>query len=331
MPARFAEFRSSCTAHPTMPEHHAHEDRARDGELPFTGPATFFKAPHRSLSGSWEADVAFLGIPYDFGVGFRPGARFAPAALREASGRYALGPGGYFDLETGRFRLAGARMVDAGDVDPAQLEYSETFRRITEAARELRRRVKLPVFVGGDHSITYPVLRAYDDLSELHVLQLDAHLDFSDSRNSTRYSNSSAFRRAVEDLPGLAITVVGLRGLRTHPEAHQAALARGHTLVLARQVREGLESVLQVLPRGRSLYVSVDVDVLDPSLAPGTGSPEVDGLHYPEAVRIVEAAVRQNRLVGVDLVELAPPLDPTGLTSLVVARLLADILAYWWG
>lgn len=313
-----------------MSEHHAHEDRARDGELPFTGPATFFKAPHRSLSRPWEADVGFLGIPYDFGVGFRPGARFGPAALREASGRYALGPGGFFDVESRRFRLVGVRMVDAGDVDPAQLEYGETFRRITNTARELRRRVKLPVFVGGDHSVTYPILRAYDDTPGLHVLQLDAHLDFSDSRNSTRYSNSSPFRRAVEDLPGLVITVVGLRGLRTNPEAHQAALARGHTLVLAGQVHKDLEGVLRLLPQGCSLYVSVDVDVLDPSLAPGTGSPEVDGLHYREVAQIVEAAVRRNRLVGLDLVEVAPPLDPTGLTALVAARLLADILAYWW-
>jgi len=304
----------------------------RHGELPFTGPATFFKAPHLPLHEPWEADVGFLGIPYDFGVGFRPGARFGPNAVREASGRYALGPEGYFDIATERFRLAGARIVDAGDVDPAQLEYPETFRRITEAARALRRKVRLPVFVGGDHSVTYPILRAYEDLSELHVLQLDAHLDFSDSRNSTRYSNSSPFRRAVEDLRGLAhITVVGLRGLRTNPEAYQAARARGHTLVLARQVQEDFAAVLQVLPQDRHLYVSVDVDVLDPSVAPGTGSPEVDGLRYGEVARILEEAVRRNRLVGLDLVELAPTLDSSGITALVAARLVAEVLGYWWG
>ena len=275
--------------------------------------------------------MGFLGIPYDFGVGFRPGARFGPNAVREASGRYALGPRGYFDVESGTFRLAGARLVDAGEVDPAQLEYEETFRRVTDAARTLRGKVKLPVFVGGDHSVTYPILRAYDDVPGLHVLQLDAHLDFSDSRNSTRYSNSSPFRRAVEELPDLTITVMGLRGLRTNPEAYQAARARGHTLVLARQVRQDLPAVLKLLPRGRALYVSVDVDVLDPSLAPGTGSPEVEGLGYGEAARILEVAVRENHLVGLDLVELAPPLDPTGLTPLVAVRLLAEVLTYWWG
>lgn len=117
-------------------------------ELAFTGPATFFKAPYRPLTEPWQAEVGLLGLPYDFAVGYRPGARFAPNALREASGRYAPGPEGWFDLETETYRLQGVHLVDAGDVDPAQLEYHETFRRITEAARALRGRVKLPVFVG---------------------------------------------------------------------------------------------------------------------------------------------------------------------------------------
>ncbi len=284
------------------------------------------------LSETWEADVGFLGIPYDFAVGFRPGARFGPNAVREASGRYAPGPDGYFEIATERFRLAGATLADAGDVDPAQLEYAESLRRITEAAATLRSRVRLPVFIGGDHSVTYPLLRAYADVEELYVLQLDAHLDFSDSRHGTRYSNSSPFRRAVEELPGLAhITVVGLRGLRADPEAYRSARARGHTLILARQVQENLGAVLEALPRERQLYISVDVDVFDPSVAPGTGSPEVEGLRYGEVTRVLEASIRRNRLVGVDLVEVAPTLDPTGVTALTAARLLADLMCYWWG
>lgn len=305
---------------------------SRHLELPFTGPATFFKAPHFSLWETWHADVAFLGIPYDFAVGFRPGARFGPNALREASSRYAPSPHGYFDIAAQRLRLAGVTIVDAGDVDPAQLEYQETFRRITEAARTLRAKARLPVFVGGDHSVTYPILKAYADLGELYVLQLDAHLDFSDSRHGTRYSNSSPFRRAIEDVPGLAhVTVVGLRGLRADPEAYRAARDRGHTLVLARDVHENLAAVLDILPRERQLYVSLDVDVFDPSIAPGTGSPEPDGLRYGEVAQVLEVSIRQNQLVGVDLVEVAPTLDPSGLTALTSARLLADVLCYWSG
>ncbi|AEB10992.1 arginase family protein [Marinithermus hydrothermalis] len=304
----------------------------RHTELPFTGPATFLKAPHKPLTETWEADVGFLGLPYDFGVGYRPGARFAPNALREASGRYAPGPEGYYDPETNAHRLQGARLVDAGDVDPAQLEYAETFRRITEAARALRGRVRLPVFVGGDHTITYPVLRAYDDLEELYVVQIDAHLDYTDARNGTRYANSSPFRRAVEAVPGLKhITVVGLRGLRASREAFEAARARGHTLVFARQVKADLEATLQRLPRGKRVYLSFDIDALDPALAPGTGSPEVEGLTYGEAMRVVAHVIAHNELVGLDLTELAPNLDPTGRTALVGARLLAEAVALWWG
>jgi agmatinase len=299
-------------------------------ELAFTGPATFLKAPHRPLSEPWSAEVGFLGLPYDFAVGYRPGARFAPNALREASGRYAPGPEGYFDLETETYRLRGVNIVDAGDVDPAQLEYAESFRRITEAARELRKRVRLPVFVGGDHSVTYPVLRAYDDLEELYVLQLDAHLDFSDSRNGTKYANSSPFRRAVEELPGLRhITTIGLRGLRTNPEAYRSAKGRGHTLITASRVREGLAWVLDQLPQGKKIYLSFDADVLDPSILPGTSSPEVEGLSYAEAMALVQRSIAQNELVGFDLVELAPNLDPSGLSALVGARLLAEVLAVW--
>lgn len=299
-------------------------------ELPFTGPAAFLKAPHRPLSEPWTADVGFLGLPYDFAVGYRPGARFAPNALREASGRYAPGPEGYFDLETETYRLQGVSLVDAGDVDPAQLEYAESFRRITEAARELRRRVRLPVFVGGDHSVTYPVLRAYDDLEELYIVQLDAHLDFSDFRNGTKYSNSSPFRRAVEELPGLKhITVVGLRGLRTNPEAYRAAKARGHTLIPATKVRQNLSEVLAQLPQGKKVYLSFDADVLDPSILPGTSSPEVEGLTYGEAMQVVRQTIAQNELVGFDFVELTPNLDPSGLSALVGARLLAEVLAVW--
>lgn len=301
-------------------------------ELAFTGPATFFKAPYRPLSDNWQADVGLLGLPYDFAVGYRPGARFAPGALREATGRYAPGPEGYFDPQTESHLLRGVALVDAGDVDPAQLEYQESFRRISEAARKLRQRVKLPVFVGGDHSVTYPILRAYDDLDELHIVQLDAHLDFSDTRNATRYANSSPFRRAVEDVPGLKhITVVGLRGLRTNPEAYYAAKSRGHTLIGTQRVQENLPWVLEQLPKGKKVYISFDADVLDPSIMPATSSPEVEGLTYGEALQVVRRTLEQNQLVGFDFVELAPNLDNSGLGALVGARLLAEVLACWAG
>lgn len=327
-----------------MSERHTERQSGRHTELTFTGPATFFKAPHLAAAEMVELqeraanagvappyDVAFLGVPFDFAVGFRPGARFAPAAVRAASGRYALPPQGFYDFATDSYRLAGARLVDAGDVDPVQLETEVSLERITQAAASVRSLARLPVFVGGDHSVSYPLLRAFHDVEDLHVVQLDAHLDFTDSRNATRHANSSPFRRAVEALPNLThITVVGLRGVRADAEAFGAARQRGHALVGADRVHASPASVLELLPTGKNVYLSVDVDVLDPSELPGTSSPEPEGLTYGQVRDLVQATLERNTLVGMDVTELAPNLDPSGRSELLTARLLAETLALWW-
>ena len=312
---------------------------SRSTELSFTGPATFFKAetvdrrslPPEGREGTAPRDVACLGVPYDFAVGYRPGARFAPAAVRAASGRLALPPEGLYDLASGRRRLAGLDLVDLGDVDPLQLDVEATFARITEAARAARRAARLPVFVGGDHSISFPLLRAYDDEDELHVVQFDAHLDFSDARNGTELSNSSPFRRAFESVPGLSgRTVIGLRGMRADQEAAEASRRLDHRLVHAESVHDSLATVLEELPRGRRVYLSFDVDVLDPAELPGTSSPEPGGLSFRHVKALLDAVIERNELVGFDLTELAPGLDPSGRSELLAARLLAEALAAWW-
>ena len=144
-----------------------------------------------NLEHEWRADVGVLGIPFDIALGFRPGARFAPRAIREASLRYALPKEGFYDLKTDRQRLVNLELRDVGDVDLPSLEPELARNRIEMAARALRERVKLPVFLGGDHSVSYPILRAFDDVPDLHIVQIDAHLDFTDVRNDTKFSNSS--------------------------------------------------------------------------------------------------------------------------------------------
>lgn len=308
-------------------------DASRVGEMSFTGPHTFFKARHHDLHTleAGSVDVGILGIPYDFAVGFRSGCRWAPSALRQATSRFALPPAGFYDLASGRRRLAGVRLADLGDVDPNQLERADTFDRISAAARLARRVARLPVFVGGDHSVTFPLLRAYDDEPALHVLQFDAHLDFSDRRNGTAYSNSSPFRRAVEHLPGLSgLSVIGLRGLRFDEEAVSAARARGHVLVTADAVHDSLSSAVAALPVGKRLYVSVDVDALDPAELPGTSSPEPGGLTFRQLTTLLRTALSTNDVIGVDLMELAPELDQSGRSQLLAARLVAEALAAWW-
>ena len=291
--------------------------------LPYQGIPTFARAPIVDPAGDWTADVAVLGVPFDIALGFRPGARFAPRALREASLR-SVPP---FTGLDGVTRLQGVTFADAGDVILPSLEPQLAHDRISEAARQVRGRCRVPVFLGGDHSVSYPLLRAFADVPDLHVVQLDAHLDFTDTRNDTKWSNSSPFRRACEALPNLVhITTVGLRGLRFDPEAVAAARARGHTLIPMDDVTADLAGVLAQLPRGQNVYFSVDVDGFDPAVIPGTSSPEPDGLTYAQGMKILAAAAANNTVVGLDLVELAPNLDPTGRSELLMARLMMETL-----
>lgn len=296
--------------------------------LPYGGLVTFARSEPADLQAAWQADVGVLGVPFDLALGFRPGARFAPRAIREASLRYALPEEGFYDLRSGRMRLAGCNVRDAGDVELPTLEPELARARIESAARQLRGNCRLPLFLGGDHSVSYPILRAFDDVPDLHVVQLDAHLDFTDERNDTRYSNSSPFRRAVEALPNLVhVTTVGLRGLRSDPEAVSAARNRGHTLVPMWE----LSGLPDLLPENRNVYLSIDVDALDPSIMAATSSPEVSGLSYDQAIQAIAQTVVRNRMVGIDLVELAPQLDATGNSSLLAARLLIETLAEYFG
>lgn len=294
--------------------------------LPYAGIATFLRAPLVSLDEECVSDAAVLGVPFDIALGYRPGARFAPRAIRDASLRFAVPEGGFYDLQKKRSRLRNIRILDTGDVDLPTLEPQIARERIETAALRLRAGTQLPIFLGGDHSITYPILKAFREIEHLHVVQIDAHLDFTNERNGTRYSNSSAFRRAAEDLPNLEhIVTVGLRGLRFDQEAIQAAERRGHTLVPVWEMADDL-SFTSRLPRGKNVYLSFDVDALDPSVFPATSSPEPDGLSYRSAVELIETVARHNSIVGCDLVEMTPDLDPSGNSAMLASRLILEIL-----
>jgi len=295
--------------------------------LSYAGISTFARAPLASLDEEWRADAAVLGIPYDIALGFRPGARFAPRALRDASLRYAVPPEGLWDWHTQTTLLQGRTLRDVGDVDLPSLEPQLAQARIQAAARDVRARCQVPLFLGGDHSVSYPLLCAFDDVEDLHVVQLDAHLDFTDVRDGTRWSNSSPFRRATEEMPNLShITTVGLRGLRSDREAVTAARARGHTLVHADSVAADGSLGTHTLPRGKSVYLSIDVDVFDPSIVSGTSSPEVDGLTYRQVAALIRETAAHNTIIGIDCMELSPALDSSQLSALVVARLLVETL-----
>lgn len=300
--------------------------------FPPAGISTFAHAPLVQPGDDVDADVVVLGVPWDGGTGLRGGARHGPRALREASQRVPLWtaeqPTGYWDVASEQTRLRGVRVVDAGDVAVVRASQEGTNAAIIAAARAARHTGKLLVTLGGDHSITFPLVQAFDDHANLGIVQLDAHLDFADTVQGVRLNSSTALRRIAE-LPFVGpMAVLGLRGLRTDPAAWAAARDRGNFLVTRHSLHaNGWAATLSRLPPMTHCYLTIDIDVLDPTLAPGVSAPELDGLSYHELRTIVRAVAHHTPIIGVDLVETSSPLDPAGLTALAGAQILVEVLA----
>lgn len=305
--------------------------------LPVVGIASFCKfAVHTDLA-SLAADVAVLGVPWDGGVGFRPGARFGPRAIREFSTRYSFyergeSAPGYFDMGRRKRVLGQVKIVDCGDVDVVYTRVEETFRRITATVGEVLQRGAFPVVLGGDHSIAFPVVRAFSGRGPLGILHIDAHLDYNDEVAGVRLANGNPIRRISElDFVG-PIVQVGLRGFRGREGPYLDSLARGNLIVTAHEVRRhGVDWVLDQLPQAPRWYITTDIDSLDPSCAPGTGSPEPEGLSYSEVRQLLVGAALRSPIVGFDLVEVNPLVDPTGLTASVATTLVLELLAARFG
>jgi agmatinase len=289
---------------------------------------TFFGAPAALDPAAASADVAFLGVPFDQGTNDRPGARFGPLALREASMRFQAVDQreGWLDAERAERILRGASLTDFGDVDIRTVDFDENFRRITDAAAFLRSRCRLPVFAGGDHAITFPLVRAFDD-RPLTVVQFDAHQDYTDEKFGQRFSHDNQMRR-VSELPFVKqIVQIGLRGALEHIEPWEAARRHGvQTVTSERIVREGVERALaDVRPNGDT-YVTIDIDVLDPAVASGTGFPEPGGIGYYQLRDALLLIAQRTRILAFDLCEVNPTYDPTGVTARIAARLMLDLL-----
>lgn len=317
--------------------------------MPYTGIATFARAPHVLLPEGAEAvaqlppDFVVYGFPFDCAVGYRPGQRLAPRAIRDMSTRFAMewGPGnpGFWDIETDNWYLQGASLVDAGDVDPLYFDVDHLDASAAALVGTAAGVGAVPVGLGGDHSVTFPMIQGLAPLfrpggqfsgRKLHIVQLDAHLDFTDTMAGTFVrSNSSPIRRASElEFVG-GVTCIGLRGLRTNPQAYQASVERGHSLVLMKEIRErGLDAALDAIPEGELVYLTLDIDVLDPAVAPGTSSPEPDGMTYAEMRSLLRATARRNQVVACDVVEVNPYLDVGNLTCLLAARAAVEMMAF---
>ncbi|MBI4280239.1 MAG: arginase family protein [Armatimonadetes bacterium] len=297
--------------------------------LPFTGIASFAKFPICDNLDTLNADVAVMGIPWDEGVGSVPGTRFGPRAIREYSTRLGfVKERGYYDVSTEREYLKGVTFADCGDADVLYLDVITSFDRATAMVRRIVERGALPVVLGGDHSVSFPAVRGMEAHGPIDIVHVDAHLDFNDSVGGVTLANGSPFKRASE-LPFVRrIIQIGIRGIRTRPATYFAARDHGNIIItMARIRREGLDPVWRAFEAlGERCYLSIDTDGLDPSVAPGTGSPDPDGLQRWQVAEIVRELTKRSRIVGFDFVEVNPMVDPSGLTALVAATTIVETL-----
>jgi agmatinase len=303
-----------------------------NANLPSVGLATFMKSPVCEDLSRIDADVAVLGIPYDCGTGFRPGARFGAREIRSNSTRYSAwgswkGASGYWDINSKRRMLEATHIVDCGDVDIAYYDIERNMRLISDAVKAILARNALPVLLGGDHSVTFPIVWAFEDFAPLDIVHVDAHLDFIDDVEGMKFASGSPLRRIRELGFVRHMTHFGIRDIRSREADFAEATSRGSRIFTREEIREaGAKAVVEELPEMGNIYITIDVDGLDPSIAPGTGSPTVDGLLYHEVRSLLQGVARKGQVVGLDLVEVNPSVDVHGQTSLLATTLIAEIL-----
>ena len=256
--------------------------------------------------------VGLFGVPYDGTTSFRPGARFGPAAVREvSSGLESYDPQLDLDLEDLAFADLGAVAIPFGAPEPVVA----AVRQATEAVLDLG---LAPLMLGGEHSISSGAVAAVAQRHpDLVMVQLDAHADLRQSWLGARHSHACAMRRCLEVLPSGELRQIAIRsGTR---EEFQELHASGRLVPMA-----AMAAALAPL-RGRPLYLTVDLDWFDPAVLPGTGTPEPGGFHWPQFAELVQE-LRQHRLVAADVVELAPQLDPSGVSAVLAAKVVRSLL-----
>ena len=308
----------------------------REDEPSFAGGPTFQKVPlvldAAALAG---ADAAILGAPMDDYASFRPGARFAPRAIRTAFD--AGGPPAAYSLDLGVDPFADLSIVDHGDASVVPGDGARSHDAVRTAVGRIVDAGVLPVVLGGDHSIAYPGIRAIAERNgrgSLAVVQFDAHADTATDIDGVKYSHGSPFRHLVDEghVPGDRLVQVGLRGYWPGPSEFEWARAAGVRWHRMEEVAEQgidavIESVRAEVSGATSLYLSVDVDVLDPAFAPGTGTPEPGGITSYDLLRALRRLVLDHDLAGLEVVEVSPPYDRAHITASVAHRVVLEVLS----
>ncbi|MEI4263065.1 agmatinase [Roseovarius sp. D0-M9] len=300
-------------------------------DLPFVGISTFGKRAYVADWGAIDADIAILGAPFDGGTQFRPGARFGPRAVREASTLFSFGHGGAYDHEDDTTYLGpDVRIVDIGDADIVHTDTAQSHANITKGVRAILDAGALPVTIGGDHSVNIPCVDAFDGHGDIHILQIDAHLDFVDERHGVRNGHGNPMRRAAEKPYVTGLTQLGIRNVSsTAKEGYGAARAMGSDILSVRQCRAlSAEALADRIPKGARVYVTLDIDAFCPSIAPGTGTPSHGGFLYYEVLELLQKVAERHEVVGIDLVEVAPAYDVGDVTSVLAAQVLLNFLGF---
>ena len=303
------------------------------------GPSfTFLGVPHASLRQAETlsgAGAVVLGAPFDAGTSYRPGARFGPQAIRSAD--YLPHSGYRPHLGLGVDPLGELGVVDAGDVDMPQLDSEAGLKRLMEACRQVAAAGAIAVVLGGDHTITYATAQGvaqHHGFGRVALIHFDAHADTGDSEGGL-WGHGTPMRRLILSgaIRGDRFLQIGLRGYWPDPPILQwMAEQRMRWYEMTEVVERGLDACLdEALERAADdcdgVFLSVDVDVVDPGMAPGTGTPESGGLTSRQLLDAVRRIGRESNLLGLDVVEVAPPYDSSDVTALLGNRVVLETLS----
>jgi len=301
----------------------------------FGAQASFAGVPERSIAEIGDARVVILGAPFDWGTTHRPGARFGPKAVREAD--YLDPDGERPHLDTGIDPLKVLRVVDVGDVPIIPGYVDESVAAIRHAVASVSRAGAVPLVIGGDHTITFPDAGGVADVhgfGEIALIHFDAHADTGDSHYGKLLGHGTPMRRLIESgaVPGHRFVQIGLRGYWPDPPVVAWMRTQGmRSFFMSEIVDRGLDAVVDdavthAADGAKGVFVSVDIDVVDPAAAPGTGTPEPGGLTSRQLLDTVRRLGRDLNVLGADVVEVSPAYDTSDITALLANRVILELL-----
>lgn len=310
--------------------------------LPFAGIPTFAKFPLAELCQLRQlgARCGVVGAPYDMGSTDYPGSRLAPRAIRAASAYFGYTTSdslsgisdsrrSYYDIERGKQFLTEGGCFDLGDIEITAGNPEQAFSQITNTIGKILNDGVIPIVIGGDHAISSPILAAYPENVPISVLHFDAHLDLWDPNNNSRFDHSCCMWLAARMPHIKQIAQFGIRGINHSKKMATTDLPSKVRFVTAAQMTNLNHALASVQPLIGDVYISVDMDVFDASIAPGAGTPEPGGICYRDFRNVLDNLItKEVRIVGADVVEVNPLTDPSGRCAALASRVVMDLISY---